>query len=156
LTTSIPIPQKERVVIVDVLRGFALFGVLMRNFNGMLMNDVPKTIIQFISTPFDYFLDAFHSIFIQNKFMTLFSILFGYGFGVIMERVKQKNLNTTYFFLRRMFWLFLFGCIHLAFWAENILHVYALPEYFYYCSAKNRKKAFLFGRSFSCLYFLLV
>jgi uncharacterized protein len=129
---SLPLPtqQKERVVIVDVLRGFALFGVLLGNFNGMLTNDVPETIIKSVSTPFDYFLDVLHSIFIQNKFMTLFSILFGYGFGVIMERVAKKNLNTTNFFLRRMFWLFVFGCIHLAFWAEDILHVYALAGIF--------------------------
>jgi uncharacterized protein len=130
MDTSLPIQQKERVVIVDVLRGFALFGVLMGNFNGMLTNDVPDTIIKSISTPFDYFLNTLHSIFIQNKFMTLFSILFGYGFGVIMERVAKKNLNTTIFFLRRMFWLFVFGCIHLAFWAEDILHVYAIAGIF--------------------------
>src|SRR4051812_28985265 len=130
MATPLPIQQKERVVIVDVLRGFALFGVLLGNFNGMLTNDVPETIIKNISTPFDYFLDGLHSIFIQNKFMTLFSILFGYGFGVIMERVAKKNLNTAYFFLRRMFWLFVFGCIHLAFWGGDILHFYALAGIF--------------------------
>jgi uncharacterized protein len=130
MTTSLPIQQKERVVIVDVLRGFALFGVLIGNFNGMLTNHVPSAIISSISTPFDHFLDDLHSIFIQNKFMTLFSILFGYGFGVIMERVAKKNLNTTRFFLRRMFWLFVFGCIHLAFWAADILHVYAFAGIF--------------------------
>lgn len=64
----------------------------------MLTNYVPEPIIKSISAPFDYTLDMFHDIFIQNKFMTLFSILFGYGFGVIMERVEKKNLNTTQFF----------------------------------------------------------
>jgi uncharacterized protein len=130
MAPSLPIQRKERLVIVDILRGFALFGVLMGNFNGMLTNDVPATIIKSISTPFDNFLDTLHSIFIQNKFMTFFSILFGYGFGVIMERVAKKNLNTTGFFLRRMLWLFVFGCIHLAFWAEDILHVYAMAGVF--------------------------
>jgi len=123
--TSLPTTQKERIVIVDILRGFALFGVLLGNFSGMLTNYVTEPIIKSISTPFDYTLDMLHAIFIQNKFMTLFSILFGYGFGVMMERVKKKNLNTTQFFLRRMFWLFVFGSIHLAFWGGDILHVYA-------------------------------
>src|SRR6476619_2235269 len=108
MATSLPIQQKERVVIVDVLRGFALFVVLMGNFTGMLTNYVPSTIIKTLSTPFDNCLDGLHSILIQNKFMTLFSILFGYGFGVIMDRVTKKNLNSSSFFLRRMFWLFLF------------------------------------------------
>ncbi len=143
---NLPIQQKERVVIVDVLRGFALFGVLLGNFSGMLSNDVPETIIKSISTPFDYFLDALHSIFIQNKFMTLFSILFGYGFGVIMERVAKKNLNTTTFFLRRMFWLFVFGCIHLAFWAGDILHVYALAGIFLLlCRRESDKRIFIWS-----------
>jgi uncharacterized protein len=47
-----------------------------------------------------------------------------------MERAARKNLNTTSFFLRRMFWLFVFGCIHLAIWAEDILHVYAIAGVF--------------------------
>src|SRR6478752_1084350 len=106
--TSLPTTQKERIVSVDILRGFALFGVLLGNFSGMLTNYVTEPIIKSISTPFDYTLDMLHGIFIQNKFMTLFSILFGYGFGVMMERVAKKNLNTTGFFLRRMFWLFVF------------------------------------------------
>ncbi len=130
MSLTLPIQQKERIVIVDVLRGFALFGVLLGNFNGMFTNYVPASIIKSISTPFDDALNMLHDIFIQNKFMTLFSILFGYGFGVIMERVANKNLNTTRFFLRRMFWLFVFGCIHLAFWSEDILHVYAMAGIF--------------------------
>jgi uncharacterized protein len=155
MTISFPIQQKERVVIVDVLRGFALFGVLMGNFNGMLTNHVPSAIISSISTPFDHFLDDLHSIFIQNKFMTLFSILFGYGFGVVMERAAKKNLNTTHFFLRRMFWLFVFGCIHLAFWAADILHVYAFAGIFLLLFRKTSDKSifvwsliFMFGFPF--------
>jgi uncharacterized protein len=157
MATPLPIQQKERVVIVDVLRGFALFGVLLGNFNGMLTNDVPQTIIKSISTPFDYFLDALHSIFIQNKFMTLFSILFGYGFGVIMERMAKKNLNTTNFFLRRMFWLFLFGCIHLAFWAEDILHVYAMAGIFLLLFRKQSDRSiFLWSLIFMFVFPFLV
>src|SRR5436305_2676215 len=141
MSLPLPIQQKERIVIVDVLRGFALFGVLLGNFNGMLTNYVPESIIKSISTPFDDVLNMLHDIFVQNKFMTLFSILFGYGFGVIMERVANKNLNTAHFFLRRMFWLFVSGCIHLAFWAEDILHVYAMAGIFLllFRKSSNRK-----------------
>ena len=58
--------------------------------------------------------------------MTLFSILFGYGFGVIMQRLEKKNISSTPFFLRRMFWLFIFGCLNLALWNGDILHIYAM------------------------------
>jgi uncharacterized membrane protein YeiB len=119
-----PTAQNEKIVIVRILRGFALFGVLQGNFNAMVNNNVPGSIIESISTSFDFTLDRLHAVFIQNIFMTLFSILFGYGFGVIMERMAKKNLNTTHSFIR-MFWLFLFGCIQFALWDEDILHFYA-------------------------------
>lgn len=126
MTNPLPIQQKERIVVVDVLRGFALFGVLLGNFSSMLTNNVPQNIIDAHATGLDNFLNELHDIFIENKFMCLFSILFGYGFGVIMERLGKKNINSTPFFLRRMFWLFIFGCINLALWNGDILHIYAL------------------------------
>jgi uncharacterized protein len=127
---GLPIQQEDRTTIVDVLRGFALFGVLLGNFSGMLTNNTPDEIINSISTSADHVLDYLHTIFIEHKFMTLFSILFGYGFGVIMERLEKKGMNTTSFFLRRMFWLFVFGCINLALWNGDILHVYAIAGLF--------------------------
>jgi uncharacterized protein len=126
MANQLPIQQKERIVIVDVLRGFALFGVLLGNFSSMLTNNVPQTIIDAHATAADNFLNQLHNIFIENKFMTLFSILFGYGFGVIMQRLEKKNIHATSFFLRRMLWLFIFGCINLALWNGDILHIYAL------------------------------
>jgi len=130
LITEIPIQPRERTIIVDVLRGFALFGVLLGNFSGMLSNNVPESIINAHATSFDRLFNLLHDIFIQNKFMTLFSILFGYGFGVIMERLEKKNINSTRFFLRRMLWLFVFGCVNLALWNGDILHVYAMTGIF--------------------------
>jgi uncharacterized protein len=126
LTNQLPIQQEDRTVIVDILRGFALFGVLQGNLSGMLTNNVPETIMDAHATVFDHLLLIIHNIFIENKFITLFSVLFGYGFGVIMERLERKNINSTAFFLRRMFWLFLFGCLNLVFWNGDILHLYAI------------------------------
>jgi uncharacterized protein len=126
LTRQLPIQQEDRTIIVDILRGFALFGVLLGNFSGMITNNVPNNIINSHATAFDHFLDTAHELFVSNKFLTLFAILFGYGFGVIMERLKKKEINTTSFFLRRMFWLFIFGFLNLALWNGDILHVYAI------------------------------
>lgn len=126
LSNQLPIQQQERTVIVDVLRGFALFGVLLGNFSGMVTNNVPQEIIDAHSTGLDSLLNELHRILIENKFMTLFSILFGYGFGVIMQRLETKRINSTPFFFRRMIWLFIFGCLNLALWNGDILHVYAM------------------------------
>ena len=84
--------------------------------------------------------------------MTLFSILFGYGFGVIMERLEKKNINSTPFFLRRMFWLFVFGCINLALWNGDILHIYALTGIFLLLFRKRSNKFVLI----SSVFFLFV
>jgi uncharacterized protein len=143
LTRQLPIQQQDRIVIVDVLRGFALFGVLQGNFSGMLTNNVPVSIINAQATVFDHLLDEFHNILIEGKFITLFSILFGYGFGVIMQRLENKNINSTPFFLRRMFWLFIFGCINLALWNGDILHIYAVTGVFLLLFRKQSNRSIL-------------
>jgi uncharacterized protein len=128
--TALPISLQERTHIVDVLRGFALLGVLLANFAAWIDNSIPPKLISAISEPVDILLNHINEIFINNKFITLFAILFGYGFGVVIERLSAKGINQTNFFLRRMWWLFLFGITHLCFFAGEILHFYALTGIF--------------------------
>jgi len=135
-----------------VLRGFALFGVLLGNFSSMLTNNVPESIINAHATGFDQFLNELHDIFIENKFMTLFSILFGYGFGVILQRLENKSISSTPFFLRRMFWLFIFGCINLALWNGDILHLYAMTGIFLLLFRRQNNRFILL----SSVFFLFV
>ena len=148
MTHQLPIQQSDRTIIVDVLRGFALFGVLLANFSSMLTNNVPQPIIDAHASGFDHLLDQLHDIFIRNKFITLFSILFGYGFGVIMERLEKKKIRTTGFFLRRMFWLFIFGCLNLALWSGDILHIYAMTGIFLLLFRKQSPKRILMFSGF--------
>lgn len=152
MTNQLPIQQQDRTVVVDVLRGFALFGVLLGNFSSMLTNNVPPAIIEAHETGIDRLLSQLHDIFIENKFMTLFSILFGYGFGVIMQRLQKNKINPTPFFLRRMFWLFVFGCINLALWNGDILHIYAMTGIFLLLFRKQSDRAVLL----SSVFFLIV
>ncbi|PWT96254.1 MAG: hypothetical protein C5B52_16215 [Bacteroidetes bacterium] len=126
MPNAVPIQQSERIVVVDIIRGFALTGVLFANFNSYLTQDMPGTVFKSISGYSDHFLEKFNTIFIEWKFMTLFSILFGYGFGLILNNLKKKNISPNIFFLRRMFWLFVIGLIHNAFWWGDVLHFYAI------------------------------
>lgn len=118
----------------------------------MLSNNVPQNVIDAQASSFDQFLYQVHDIFIENKFMTLFSILFGYGFGVIMQRLEKKNINSTPFFLRRMLWLFIFGCLNLALWNGDILHVYAITGIFLLLFRKLSNRTILL----SSVFFLFV
>jgi uncharacterized protein len=141
--TNAPVEQKQRVVIVDTLRGFALVGVLIANFTGYTDQQVPADILKSISSPFDISLMHFNAIFFEGKFMTLFSILFGYGFGIILAGLEKKNINPTPFFLRRMFWLFILGCIHTSFWWFDVLHLYAMSGIFLLLFRKASNKTIL-------------
>lgn len=118
--------QNERVEMVDILRGFALTGVLFANFMGYVSQQMPETVLKKTSTGFDTALINFNSIFIEWKFVTLFSIIFGYGFGLILEGLERKNMRQNLFFLKRMFWLFLFGVVHCGFWWGDVLNLYAM------------------------------
>jgi len=130
MTTASPIQQNDRVVIVDIIRGFALTGVLIANFTGYNYQNLPRSVFDTISSPLDKSLIQFNAIFFEWKFYTLFSILFGYGFGLILSNLEKKNINTTSFFLRRMFWLFVFGVMHTLFWWGDVLHLYAIAGVF--------------------------
>lgn len=122
----------ERIQAVDVLRGFALFGVLL--VNATMIN---STMMAFSEHPLkdpwaatgalDFWTNLFVQVFGQGKFYTLFTILFGLGFYLFTERNTRKGYNGKRLFQRRLFYLLLFGIAHFAFvWYGDILHVYAL------------------------------
>jgi len=126
MTATLPIEQKDRAIIVDVIRGFALIGVLIANFTSYVDQQTPEPILNSISSSLDRFLMSLNSVFLEWKFMTLFSILFGYGFGLILESLEKKNINPNFFFIKRMFWLFVLGVIHSIFWWGDVLNLYAM------------------------------
>ena len=130
MTTAYPIQQSDRVVIVDIIRGFALTGVLIANFTSYNYQNLPASVFNAISSPLDIALKNFNAVFFEWKFYTTFSILFGYGFGLILSSLEKKNINPNSFFLRRMFWLFVIGVVHTLFWWADVLHLYAVSGIF--------------------------
>jgi uncharacterized protein len=118
-----------RLEFVDSLRGFALFGVFAANlliFSGITyMTDERRTsLFHGRLDSAAYFLEQF---FIENKFMGLFSLLFGISFWLFLSRVGGRGASATALFYRRIFWLFVIGLIHgWLLWAFDILRFYAL------------------------------
>lgn len=122
-------PQSERLVFVDALRGFALFGVLAANlliFSGVeYMNEGQRASL--IATPADRCLDLLERFFIENKFIGLFSTLFGVSFWLFLNRARARGAQGVALFYRRIGWLFVIGAIHgWLFWAFDVLRFYAL------------------------------
>lgn len=124
-----PIQSKERYILLDALRGLALFGICLANFpefslysflNNEAMAAMPTAGIDRIVRYLQY-------IFIDGKFYTLFSLLFGIGFSIIISNAMQKQVNGFSIFYRRMTMLLLIGFVHLMFiWSGDILMLYAL------------------------------
>jgi uncharacterized protein len=123
-----PITSSKRIDLVDALRGFAIFGIFMVNMPGMF-----KPAVELIMLPSlgNGTLDvAAHSLimfFFTGKFFVLFSLLFGFGFYIFLHKDGEPTRESVKLFRKRVFWLLLFGLLHvILFWEGDILVYYAL------------------------------
>ena len=124
-----PVESSERYAVLDILRGIALLGICLANYPEFsLYTFQGREAVEAMSTAnADYIWKYFHYIFIEGKFYSLFSLLFGVGFTIIISNIARKNLNGFAIFYRRMIVLALIGFLHLLFlWAGDILLLYAL------------------------------
>ncbi len=123
-----PIAASERIEAMDVLRGFALLGILLMNIEAFVgppiasLSGLDPTL-----TGADRIVDAAICILVQGKFYLLFSLLFGMGFAVMMQRADARGHAFGALYLRRTLALLVIGLIHLLLiWSGDILTVYAL------------------------------
>ena len=123
--TSInPSQKSERLEFMDMIRGFAFFGVLLCNIPGIL--GVQDVNLEAYSA-FDNVFQFIQQFFLQTKFYTLFSFMFGWGAAIQWKRSKIKGQPFFPYFSRRMLALLIFGLIHRYFiWSGDILTDYAL------------------------------
>ncbi len=127
-----PVKGKERIVELDVIRGFALFGVLLVNMTLFKSTDfyVSKAPGDFIS-PIDQGFAWLIQILASGNFYTIFSFLFGLGFYIFMNRTREKGLSVKKLFIKRLLFLLGFGLLHLLFiWSGDILHRYSITGFF--------------------------
>lgn len=119
----------RRAGILDALRGFALLGICMASA-GVLSLYIFKTLEQraaLSTAATDRYLAFFHYGFIEGKFYSLFSLLFGIGFAIIFYQKNGSSKKGMKFFYRRLFFLMLIGLAHsLYVWDGDILFFYAL------------------------------
>lgn len=123
-----PVQQTERIQIVDILRGFALFGILFVN---MTIFSQP---MQAIVLPTDPALPWYDRAAIwlihalgEGKFYALFSLLFGLGLFLQMERIEGRGGKFVPLYVRRLLVLLGIGLVHaFLIWMGDILIIYAL------------------------------
>ncbi|MCK5211045.1 MAG: hypothetical protein KAQ79_23610, partial [Cyclobacteriaceae bacterium] len=122
------LPNLDRIQSIDILRGVAVFGILIMNIQSFSMisaayinpsaygdlNGMNKTVWML------------SHVLADQKFMTIFSMLFGAGILLFSESIEQKGYIAARFYYRRLFWLFTIGLIHgYVFWHGDILVAYA-------------------------------
>ena len=127
-----PTTSRERIEMIDALRGFALTGVCLGNlalfsFYFCLSDeqkaDLPFPVINTIISYVVYF-------FVDWKFWTLFSIMFGFGASIFISRANELHKNGKALYARRLLLLLIFGIIHgIFFWFGDILSEYALAGF---------------------------
>jgi uncharacterized protein len=121
-----PVGQQERIEIVDVLRGFALFGILCINILAFANPGSPPG-FQFQGAWWDGLIYSSVIVLVESKFFTLFSALFGLGFAIQLLRAQTRGENIVPRFRRRLLALGAFGALHIVFlWDGDILLLYAL------------------------------
>jgi uncharacterized protein len=123
-----PVASPERVELIDILRGFALFGILLVN---MQMFGAPLQLwfsqIEWWPGPLDRAVELGIRFLAQGKFYTLFSILFGLGLAIQFDRAEARGVRSARPFMRRYSWLLVIGLIHAwLIWMGDILVSYAL------------------------------
>lgn len=124
-----PTKSSERFVILDALRGFALMGIAMANFPEFSLYTFMTTedTAALPLSESDRWLRFLLYFFVDGKFYTIFSLLFGIGFSIILENVTRKGGNALAVFYKRMVALAFIGILHLMFiWSGDILLLYAL------------------------------
>jgi len=141
-----PVGERERIGELDVLRGVALFGVLLMNFVGFAGAHVLATEAQLgaLSTAradeISYFLAQW---LVGDKANTMFATLFGLGFYLQMQRGQRKpGFEARY--RRRLFWLLVFGWLNaLLLWIWDILNLYAIAGFFLLAMRKWRTRSLI-------------
>ena len=101
-----PVQPTERIAILDILRGFALFGILVVNLAGF---NTAWAIYPAGGTPYpgwyNRVADWLISTFFDGKFNAIFSFLFGVGLTIQLERAAAKKVPFVKVYLRRLFTL---------------------------------------------------
>lgn len=154
-----PVISSERIQSLDILRGFAILGILIMNIQSFSMPGAAYM------NPMAYGdLDGLNKwvwiishVFADQKFMTIFSILFGAGVVLMSQNAEKKMIKSAGLHYRRTFWLLVIGLIHAhLIWYGDILVPYALCALFVYLFRKvSPSRLMIVGLTFISVHSLI-
>ena len=131
-TESGPVRETGRITSLDLIRGVAVLGILL--MNAVYFKFGPEAYFNLNAggsdTWFDWTVGIFGEVFIDQKFMGLFSLLFGAGMILFIDRASGRGRRAVLLNLWRNGLLLLIGVLHFLLWEGDILMVYAVSSVF--------------------------
>jgi uncharacterized protein len=129
------VTESARFQALDVLRGFAVLGILLINIQLFAMpsaaHDNPTALGE--PSTLDFVIWSTSHLLAEQKFMTIFALLFGAGVLLMSMKAAEHRMPAARLHYRRMFWLLVFGLIHAyLLWDGDILVLYAVCGFFVY------------------------
>jgi uncharacterized protein len=123
-----PVAEKQRLKVLDVLRGVALLGILLMNIPGFSMAQYSFELFKNDPSNPNFWLYEFIGVVFEGKMRAMFGMVFGAGILLFIANKKDSGTSVHALFYRRMLWLVLFGLIHahLILWIGDILYLYGV------------------------------
>ncbi len=130
---SAPAAPSQRIISLDVLRGIAILGILIMNIQSFSMIQAaymnPSAYGDFSGA--NRIVWILSHIFADQKFMTIFAVLFGAGIVLIASKAEAKGISPIGIHYRRTFWLIIIGLLHAyLLWYGDILFSYGICALF--------------------------
>ena len=141
-----PVLKKDRIVSLDLLRGIAILGILIMNIQSFPMPGAAylNPMAYGDMTGINKWVWILSHVFADQKFMTIFSILFGAGVVLFTENAERRSGKSAGLHYRRTFWLLIIGLLHAHLvWYGDILVAYAICGFIIFLFRKVNAKALL-------------
>ena len=138
-----PVRETGRITSLDLLRGVAVLGILLMNAVSFKFGPAPYFNLSAggSETWLDWAVGVFGEIFIDQKFMGLFSLLFGAGIILFIDRASRRGRRGVVLNLWRNALLLLIGILHMLLWYGDVLTVYAVSSLFLIALRKLTSRA---------------
>ncbi len=128
-----PVKSSDRIEILDIIRGFAIMGILIANIQSWSgYKFIPFDMLRVLDFyEYNSIAKNLFMIFIDTKFYAIFSMLFGIGFFLQFNKFRDNQDDFIKTYRRRLGILIIFGAFHAFFWSGDILLIYALVGFIF-------------------------
>ncbi len=127
-----PVRESGRITSLDLIRGVAVLGILLMNAVYFKLGPGPYFNLSAAGseTWLDWAVGILGEVFVDQKFMGLFSLLFGGGMILFIDRASGRGRRAVLLNLWRNALLLLIGVLHMLVWEGDVLTVYAVSSVF--------------------------